>query len=89
MAFMDTEQSLESPMNMGSPNEFTILDLAQKVISLTNSSSELSYKTLPMDDPKQRQPDISLAKKVLNWEPTINLKEGLKKTIPWYINYVA
>tara|TARA_B100000242_G_scaffold272849_1_gene226039 strand:+ start:72 stop:1004 length:933 start_codon:yes stop_codon:yes gene_type:complete len=89
IALMNTEQSFECPINIGSPNEFTILDLAQKVISLTNSSSELSYKTLPMDDPKQRQPDITLAKKVLNWEPTINLKEGLKKTIPWYLNSIA
>jgi UDP-glucuronate decarboxylase len=76
--------SLTGPINLGNPNEFTILELAKKVISLTNSNSKLIYKKLPQDDPKQRQPDISLAKKELNWNPTIELNEGLEKTIKYF-----
>jgi UDP-glucuronate decarboxylase len=76
--------SLTGPINLGNPNEFTILELAKKVIFLTNSNSKLIYKKLPQDDPKQRQPDISLAKKELNWNPTIELNEGLEKTIKYF-----
>jgi UDP-glucuronate decarboxylase len=76
--------SLTGPINLGNPNEFTILELAKKVISLTNSNSKLIYKDLPQDDPKQRQPDISLAKKELNWNPNIELNEGLEKTIKYF-----
>jgi UDP-glucuronate decarboxylase len=76
--------SFTGPVNMGNPNEFTMLELAQKVIELTNSSSKIIYKNLPIDDPKQRQPDISVAKKVLQWEPKIQLEEGLKNTINYF-----
>lgn len=72
------------PVNMGNPNEFTILELAQKVIELTGSKSKIIYKPLPSDDPMMRQPEISLAKKELNWSPKIQLEEGLIKTIDFF-----
>ena len=72
------------PVNIGNPNEFTIKALAEKVIDQTGSGSKIIYKSLPEDDPMQRQPDISLAKEKLNWQPAIFLEEGLKKTIPYF-----
>ena len=72
------------PVNLGNPNEFTILELAKKVIELTGSTSEIKYMPLPQDDPVQRQPDIKLARKKLEWEPNIQLEEGLKKTIAYF-----
>ena len=72
------------PVNMGNPNEFTILELAEKVIKLTGSSSKIIYKPLPSDDPMMRQPDISIAKKELKWSPKIELDEGLIKTIEFF-----
>lgn len=72
------------PVNLGNPVEFTIKELAEKIIEMTNSKSKLSLNPLPQDDPKQRQPDITLAKKELNWEPKIKLEEGLKKTIAYF-----
>jgi UDP-glucuronate decarboxylase len=72
------------PVNIGNPNEFTIKALAEKVIELTGAKSKIIHKPLPADDPTQRQPDISLAKEKLNWQPTILLEEGLKKTIPFF-----
>ncbi len=72
------------PVNIGNPNEFTIKALAEKVIDLTGAKSKIIHKPLPADDPTQRQPDISLAKEKLNWQPTILLEEGLKKTIPFF-----
>ena len=81
---MNTDDSVTGPINMGNPNEFTILELAQKVVKLSNSKSKLIYKDLPSDDPLQRQPNIKLAKKVLNWEPKIQLEEGLKYTIDYF-----
>ncbi|CAK0748512.1 UDP-glucuronate decarboxylase [Azospirillaceae bacterium] len=72
------------PINIGNPGEFTMMELAQKVIALTNSKSTFIYKDLPKDDPKQRKPDITLAKKLLGWEPTINLDDGLVKTIDYF-----
>ena len=72
------------PVNLGNPVEFTIKELAEKVIEMTGSKSKLTLNPLPQDDPKQRQPDISLAKKELNWEPKIKLEEGLKKTISYF-----
>ena len=71
-------------MNLGNPNEFTIRELAEKVIELTNSSSKLVSKPLPSDDPKQRQPDISMAEKLLDWRPSIELESGLLKTIKYF-----
>lgn len=76
---MDTPDDFTGPVNIGNPKEFTILELAQKVIEVTNSNSQIVFKPLPNDDPKQRQPDISLAKKVLNWEPKVQLLEGLEQ----------
>lgn len=82
--FMESDKEFTGPMNMGNPHEFTIKELAEKVIELTGDKSRMIYEPLPADDPKQRQPDISLARAKLGWEPTINLEEGLKKTIPYF-----
>ena len=81
---MGTDKNFIGPVNIGNPNEFTMLQLAKKVIELTNSSSKIVFKPLPEEDPKQRQPDIRLAKEKLHWEPTIQLEEGLKKTIAYF-----
>ena len=72
------------PINIGNPNEFTIKELAEMVIEKINPDLQISYSPLPQDDPMQRKPDISLAKKELLWEPKINIAEGLNKTIPWF-----
>jgi UDP-glucuronate decarboxylase len=82
--YMMEQDNFIGPVNMGNPGEFTILELAEKVKELTNSKSEIIFEELPKDDPMQRCPDITLAKKELNWEPTIKLEEGLKKTIPYF-----
>jgi UDP-glucuronate decarboxylase len=84
MRLMDTDDDVTGPMNLGNPGEFTILELAEKVIAMTGSSSELVRKPLPQDDPVQRRPDITLAKNTLGWEPTIQLDEGLGKTIAYF-----
>jgi UDP-glucuronate decarboxylase len=81
---MNADESLTGPINLGNPHEFTILELAQKVIDLTGSSSKIVQKALPQDDPKQRKPDISQAKNKLGWKPTIELEEGLKKTVAYF-----
>jgi len=81
---MDSREDFTGPVNIGNPNEFTIKELAELVIELTGTKSKIIYEDLPADDPLQRQPDISLAKKELNWEPRIQLKEGLKKTIDYF-----
>jgi len=84
---MGTREDFTGPVNIGNPREFTIRELAEKVISLTGSTSKLIYLPLPQDDPTQRQPDISLAKKELNgWEPKIHLDEGLTRTIDYFKN---
>lgn len=72
------------PVNIGNPTELTILDFAKEIISLTGGRSQLVYKDLPVDDPKRRKPDITKAKTLLNWEPKVDLKEGLKRTIEWF-----
>jgi len=72
------------PVNLGNPQEFSILELAEKIIKLCNSKSKIIYKELPQDDPIKRKPDISLAKKLLNWNPKISLNEGLKRTIEYF-----
>jgi UDP-glucuronate decarboxylase len=79
-----TPDDFYGPVNIGNPNEFTILELAQNIIELTNSKSKLVFMPLPEDDPMQRQPDISLAKEKLNWEPKVQIKEGLSKTIEYF-----
>lgn len=81
---MNTDDSVIGPMNMGNPSEFTILQLATKVIEMTGSSSHIIFKPLPSDDPMQRKPDIGMAKALLDWEPTISLEDGLKKTINYF-----
>jgi UDP-glucuronate decarboxylase len=81
---MDTPDDFTGPVNTGNPNEFTILELAEKVIKMTRSKSDIIFKPLPSDDPRQRQPDISLAKAKLGWEPKIALEEGLKPTINYF-----
>jgi len=81
---MNTDDNIIGPINIGNPSEFTIKELAEKILLLTGSKSKLIYKPLPADDPLQRQPDISKAKKILNWEPKVKLDEGLKKTIAYF-----
>jgi UDP-glucuronate decarboxylase len=81
---MKTDDEFTGPVNVGNPNEFTIKELAQKVIELTGSTSDLIYRPLPADDPIQRQPDIALAREKLGWEPKVELEEGLKKTIIFF-----
>jgi len=80
---MEQEKTV-GPINLGNPTEFTIKELAQKVLSMTSSSSTLVEKPLPSDDPTQRKPDISLAKEVLDWSPQVELEEGLERTIPHF-----
>ncbi len=82
--FMNSPDDFTGPVNLGNPGEFTILELAEKVIKLTRSKSRIVYKPLPYDDPSQRQPNIKLAKSKLKWEPKVNLEEGLKETIKYF-----
>ncbi len=77
--FMNSRDDFTGPVNLGNPGEFTILELAEKVIRLTGSRSEIVFRPLPSDDPKQRRPDIRLAKEKLGWEPRIPLEEGLRR----------
>jgi UDP-glucuronate decarboxylase len=84
LRIMGTEDDFTGPVNIGNPNEFTIRELADVVIELTGSKSEVISKPLPADDPVQRQPDISIAREKLDWEPTIQLEEGLQKTIAYF-----
>ncbi len=81
---MASPDDVTGPINIGNPGEFTMLELAENVIDLTNSKSKLVFEPLPADDPKQRQPDITLAKEKLGWEPTVPLREGLTKTIEYF-----
>jgi UDP-glucuronate decarboxylase len=81
---MNSPDGFTGPVNLGNPVEFSILELAQQVIELTGSKSKIVFHPLPSDDPRQRQPDISLAAEKLQWQPTINLKTGLKKTIKYF-----
>ena len=82
--FMNSEDSFKGPVNLGNPSEFTILNLAEKIISLTGSTSKIIYRPLPEDDPKQRQPDISLAINKLDWKPKVELLQGLQRTIKYF-----
>lgn len=85
---MESPDDFTGPVNLGNPGEFTILELAQMTIRMTKSSSALVYQPLPADDPLQRKPDISLARSVLNWEPTIDLETGLGKTISYFRDHM-
>ncbi len=86
---MHSPDDFTGPVNLGNPGEFTIRELAEKVIALTNSKSEIVLKPLPCDDPQQRQPDITLAREKLGWEPRIRLEEGLRNTIPYFEQLLA
>lgn len=83
---METEKEFMGPVNLGNPGEFTILELAGKILQLTRSKSAISFKSLPQDDPEIRRPDVSLAKTELNWEPTVSLTEGLERTIAYFLD---
>jgi UDP-glucuronate decarboxylase len=84
IALMETGDEVTGPINVGNPSEFTIRELATKVIEFTGSKSEIVQHPLPADDPKQRRPDISLAQKVLGWQPTVPLEDGLRRTIDYF-----
>ena len=83
---MDTEDEFRVPKIIGNPNEFPVLELAERVIRMTGSTSKIVFKPLPTDDPKQRQPDIKLAKEKLGWQPTVELEDGLKRMIEYFKN---
>jgi UDP-glucuronate decarboxylase len=84
LRLMNSPDDFTGPVNLGNPDEFTMLELAEQVKKATNSSSELKYEQLPEDDPRQRRPDISLAKEKLGWEPRVKLEEGLNKTVEYF-----
>jgi len=86
MKMMQCPDNFTGPVNLGNPGEFTILELAQKVIELIGSSSKIVHLSLPDDDPTQRRPDITLAQKKLGWQPTVDLAEGLQRTIGYFRN---
>ena len=81
---MNNEHNFIGPVNLGNPSERSILDFAKYIIELTNSNSKSVFKELPQDDPVQRKPDITLAKQELGWEPNVDIKEGLMKTIEYF-----
>ena len=87
--FMKTEDTFTGPLNAGNPSEISVLDLAKKIIALTESESKIIFKDLPENDPTRRKPDISLAKSVLDWEPVVSLDEGLAKTILYFIDQIS
>jgi len=89
VALMDNTSSETGPVNLGNPGEFTMSELATLVLEMTGSKSSLEHRDLPQDDPKQRQPDISKAKEVLNWEPAVALKDGLARTIEYFDRQLA
>lgn len=86
---MNSGNGFTGPVNLGNPSEFTILELAEKVLELTGSKSEIEFRPLPQDDPRQRQPDITLAGKELDWRPQIQLVEGLRRTIPYFESLIT
>ena len=89
LRLMETPAGFTGPVNLGNPNEFTMLELAKEVIDLTGSASKLQFRPLPQDDPRQRQPDISLARNKLGWEPAVELREGLVTTIDYFKKVVG
>ena len=86
---MNSEPGFTGPVNLGNPGEFTMLELAEKVLALVGGKSKLAFHPLPIDDPKQRQPDISLAKAELGWEPKVALDDGLKETVAYFRKLLA
>jgi UDP-glucuronate decarboxylase len=85
IALMNSPKEIVGPINIGNPNEFSILELVKEVASLTGSKSKVVQLPLPEDDPRQRRPDITKAKEILNWVPKVQLKEGLEKTIEYFV----
>jgi UDP-glucuronate decarboxylase len=85
---MDSPDGITGPINLGNPKEFTMLELAEQVVKLTGTRSKIEFRELPQDDPKQRQPDIALAKKELGWAPAMSLEQGLPKTIEYFSGVV-
>ncbi|MBU1061423.1 MAG: GDP-mannose 4,6-dehydratase, partial [Candidatus Omnitrophica bacterium] len=83
--YLLSQTDVHEPVNLGNPNELKIIDLAKIIIALTGSQSKIVYRPLPKDDPKVRQPDITKAKKILKWKPKVELEEGLKGTIKWFV----
>ncbi len=88
LKLMDSPEEITGPINLGNPGEFTMIELAETIIQLTDSKSELVFEELPEDDPKQRKPDITLAKEKLDWEPKVDLLAGLKPTIQYFRQYI-
>jgi UDP-glucuronate decarboxylase len=86
---MDTEAGFTGPVNLGNPNEFSMLELVEKVLQLVGGHSKLVYQPLPIDDPRQRQPNIALAKEKLDWVPEVQLEDGLKETIAYFRKLLA
>jgi UDP-glucuronate decarboxylase len=86
---MNTGDEVTGPVNIGNPSEMTVRELAEAILRLTNSKSEIVYKPLPQDDPTRRRPDITLAKKLLDWEPKVDLEDGLKETIGYFRKKLA
>jgi UDP-glucuronate decarboxylase len=84
MALMQSPDECIGPMNLGNPGEYTILEVAEMVLKLTGARSQIIFKPLPQDDPTQRQPDITLAKRTLGWEPKVTLEEGLQRTVAYF-----
>jgi UDP-glucuronate decarboxylase len=90
MRLMNTDDSFTGPVNIGNPEEFSMLELAHEVIRLTGLTPKIIFKPLPQDDPRQRKPDISLAfEKLDGWKPTVKLEEGLKKTIAYFVDLLT
>ncbi len=88
MQMMNTPESVTGPINLGNPSEFTMLELAEKVLKITKSKSKLVFKALPQDDPKQRKPDINIAQEALKWQPKISLDDGLELTVEYFKNTI-
>jgi UDP-glucuronate decarboxylase len=87
--FVGLGEDFTGPLNLGNPDEYTIQELAEIILKLTNSKAKLVYKDLPSDDPKRRRPDITLAKKKLLWEPKTSLDDGIRKTVLYFSNLIA
>ena len=84
MRLMNAHDDVTGPVNLGNPTQLTMLELAERVLHITGSRSKLVFEPLPENDPAQRQPDISTAKRLLDWQPTVSLDEGLRQTITWF-----
>jgi UDP-glucuronate decarboxylase len=89
ITMMDTAEGFTGPVNVGNPSEFTMIELAQLVIRLTGTRSRLLFRPLPEDDPRQRKPDITLARDKLGWEPVVDLEEGIRRTIKYFMSLPA